>query len=139
MTDVKTSAGQPLGQPLKGVPIVALEQAVVMPYCTFVLPEMGTEVIKIERVDTGDVVRGWDSAVHSLSTGFIWGNAGKKSVELDLKSDEGRAALRNLIDEADVFVENLGQPCSVRLMTSSEISDQSLSLQRLVYLYQRCL
>ncbi|WP_159819218.1 CaiB/BaiF CoA transferase family protein [Colwellia sp. 20A7] len=104
-----------LGQPLKGVTVVALEQAVSMPYCTFVLAEMGAEVIKIERVGSGDVVRGWDSAVHGLSTGFVWVNAGKKSVELDLKNEEGRKVLRQLISDADIFVENLGPGAAARL------------------------
>ena len=104
-----------LDQPLKGITVVALEQAVSMPYCTFVLAEMGAEVIKIERVGSGDVVRGWDSAVHGLSTGFVWVNAGKKSVELDLKSDEGRKTLRKLIGAADIFVENLGPGAAARM------------------------
>lgn len=116
---------QSLGQPLKGVTVVALEQAVAMPYCTFVLAEMGAEIIKIERVGTGDVVRGWDSAVHGLSTGFVWVNAGKKSVELDLKSDEGRAALRDLIRGADVFVENLGPGAAARIGAGiDDLADQ---------------
>lgn len=116
---------QSLGQPLKGVTVVALEQAVAMPYCTFVLAEMGAEIIKIERVGTGDVVRGWDSAVHGLSTGFVWVNAGKKSVELDLKSDEGRASLRDLIRGADVFVENLGPGAAARIGAGiDDLADQ---------------
>lgn len=115
----------PLGQPLKGVTVVALEQAVAMPYCTFVMAEMGAQIIKIERVGTGDVVRGWDSAVHGLSTGFVWVNAGKESVELDLKSDEGRGALRELIRGADVFVENLGPGAAARMgVGSDDLSDQ---------------
>lgn len=109
------SSRKGLDQPLKGVTVVALEQAVAMPYCTFVMAEMGAEVIKIERVGSGDVVRGWDSAVHGLSTGFVWVNAGKKSVELDLKSDEGREALRKLIGDADIFVENLGPGAAARM------------------------
>ncbi|NKI18678.1 CoA transferase [Spongiibacter sp. KMU-166] len=116
---------QALGQPLEGVTVVALEQAVSMPYCTFVLAEMGAEVIKIERVGTGDVVRGWDSAVHGLSTGFVWVNAGKKSVELDVKSEEGRKALRDLIRDADVFVENLGPGAASRIgLGVDDLSDQ---------------
>jgi len=114
-----------LGQPLKGVTVIALEQAVSMPYCTFVLAEMGAEVIKIERVGSGDVVRGWDSAVHGLSTGFVWVNAGKKSVELDLKSEEGRKVLRQLISDADIFVENLGPGAAARLgVGPDDFSDQ---------------
>jgi len=104
-----------LAQSLKGIKVVALEQAIAMPYCTFMLAEMGAEVIKIERKGSGDVVRGWDSAVGGMSTGFVWVNAGKKSVALDLRKDGAKAAFRELIATADVFVENLGPGAAARL------------------------
>jgi crotonobetainyl-CoA:carnitine CoA-transferase CaiB-like acyl-CoA transferase len=99
----------------EGVRVVALEQAVAMPFCTFTLAEMGAEVIKIERAGTGDVVRGWDGAVRGLSTGFVWVNANKKSVALDLQSEAGRQAVRELVAGADVFVENLTPGAAARL------------------------
>ena len=102
-------------QPLAGITVVALEQAIAMPYCTVMLAEMGAEVIKIERTGTGDVVRGWDDAVHGLSTGFVWVNANKKSVALDLQSQAHRDALRERIRGADVFVENLTPGAAERL------------------------
>lgn len=115
-----------LGRPLAGVRVVALEQAVSMPYCTFALAEMGAEVIKIERPGTGDVVRGWDSVVHGLSTGFVWVNAGKKSVELDLSTQDGRRTLRALVRTADVFVENLGPGAAERLgVGRDDLADQA--------------
>jgi len=112
---VKNCQKKGLDQPLKGVRVVALEQAVAMPYCTFVLAEMGAEVVKIERPDTGDVVRGWDNAVKGLSTGFVWVNSGKKSVQLDLKCDEDLQTLKKIIDDSDVFVENLGPGAASRI------------------------
>ena len=106
--DQNVHSSDALAQSLKGIKVVALEQAISMPYCTFMLAEMGAEVIKIERKGSGDVVRGWDSAVGGMSTGFVWVNAGKKSVALDLRDEGAKAALRALIAKADVFVENLG-------------------------------
>lgn len=107
--------GGMLERALEGVRVVALEQAVALPYCTFALAEMGAEVIKVERPGTGDVIRGWDSVVNGLSTGFVWVNAGKKSVTLDLRTDEDRESLRSLIASADVFAENLGPGAAKRL------------------------
>ncbi len=92
--------------PLAGVRVVALEQAVALPYATFVLAELGADVVKIERPGTGDVVRGWDDAVRGLSTGYVWLNAGKRDVAVDLATEEGREILRRLAATADVFVEN---------------------------------
>lgn len=92
--------------PLDGIRVVAFEQAVAMPYCTFLLGELGAEVIKVERLPGGDVIRGWDDRVHGLSTGYVWVNANKRSVALNLKSDDGRKIIRSLIGTADVFVEN---------------------------------
>lgn len=101
--------------PLKGVRVLALEQAVSMPYCTFVMAELGAEIIKIERCKGGDVVRGWDSAVRGLSTGFVWVNANKKSLAIDLTTEEGRKVIREMASQVDVFVENLAPGAADRL------------------------
>lgn len=102
-------------RPLEGVNVVALEQAVSMPYCTFVMAELGADVIKVERPETGDVIRGWDSAANGLSTGYVWVNANKRSLAVDVRSDEGKAILLKLIEKADVFVENLAPGAVGRL------------------------
>lgn len=114
-----------LQRPLAGVKIVALEQAVALPYCSFLLAELGAEVIKIERPVVGDVVRGWDDAVRGLSTGYVWVNAGKQSVELDLAQPTARKALRELVRQADVFAENLGPGAAARLgLGEADLADQ---------------
>ena len=102
-------------RPLTGVRVLALEQAVSMPYCTFVLAELGAEVIKIERTDGGDVIRGWDELVHGLSSGFVWVNANKRSVTIDVALPEGRALVEELALQIDVFVENLAPGAADRL------------------------
>ncbi|MBS3929413.1 MAG: CoA transferase [Sphingomonadales bacterium] len=86
-----------------------------MPYCTFVLGELGAEIIKIERLGSGDVVRGWDADAKGLSTGFVWVNAHKKSLAIDLTAPEGREALREIAGQVDVFVENLAPGAAGRL------------------------
>jgi itaconate CoA-transferase len=101
--------------PLSGIKVVALEQAVAMPYCSFVLSEMGADVIKIERPGAGDVVRGWDAAVRGLSTGYVWVNANKRDLAVDLSRDEGREIVRRLALDADVFLENFAPGAVERL------------------------
>ncbi len=111
MTDA--SAVEPA--PLAGTRVVALEQAVAMPFCSFILAELGAEVIKIERPGQGDVVRGWDHVARGLSSGFVACNVGKRDVAIDLGSDEGRRVARRLALSADVFLENFSPGVAARL------------------------
>lgn len=101
--------------PLDGVLVVAVEQAVAAPFATRQLADLGARVIKIERPDGGDFARGYDSAVHGMSSYFLWLNRSKESVALDLKSDDGRAVLDELIARADVFVQNIAPGAARRL------------------------
>ena len=57
---------------LSGVRVLALEVSVAGPHATRILGDMGAEVIKLEKLGTGDLIRQWDSAVHGLSSGFVW-------------------------------------------------------------------
>ena len=82
---------------LEPINVVTLEQAVAAPLCTSRLAQAGAEVIKIERPE-GDFARYYDSAVAGESAYFVWLNAGKKSVVLDLRTDQGRNALNQLIE-----------------------------------------
>ncbi|WP_168707402.1 CaiB/BaiF CoA transferase family protein [Gordonia paraffinivorans] len=102
--------------PLEGITVIALEQAVAAPLATRHLADLGARVIKIERVGEGDFARRYDSAVRGgAGTHFVWLNRGKESVELDLKSESGIAALRRLIAGADVFLQNLAPRAAARL------------------------
>jgi len=120
-----------VSSPLAGIKVVALEQAVAMPYCSFVLAEMGAEVTKIERRTRGDVVRGWDSAVRGLSTGFVWVNANKRDLSIDLSDPDGREAVRRLGRQADVFLENFAPGVAARLGLGED--DLRSENPRLVY------
>jgi len=108
--------------PLDGIRVVALEQAVSAPFCSRQLADMGADVVKIERPDGGDFARGYDSALHGVSSYFAWLNRGKRSVVLDLKHDAGRAALGKLLARADVFVHNLAPGAVERLGFGEEIT-----------------
>ena len=102
-------------RPLDGITVVSLEQAVAAPFATRQLADLGARVIKIERPGTGDFARVYDSAVHGLSSHFVWLNRSKESLTLDLKRPEAVAALRRLIARADVFVQNLAPGAAERL------------------------
>ena len=92
--------------PLKGLKVVAIEQAVAAPFCSARLADAGAEVIKVERPE-GDFARGYDDAAAGQSSYFVWLNRGKSSKILDLASPSGKEALQSLLDEADVLIQNL--------------------------------
>ncbi|MCZ4547244.1 carnitine dehydratase [Rhodococcus erythropolis] len=100
--------------PLAGITVVSLEQAVAAPYATRQLADLGARVVKVERPDAGDFARGYDTTVHGQSSYFVWLNRSKESITLDLKSPEGRELLRELLDGADVLVQNLGPGAASR-------------------------
>src|SRR5438477_313179 len=79
------------------------------------LADLGARVIKIERAGAGDFARGYDTTVLGQASYFVWLNRGKESVELDVKSDDGRAAMAALLARADVFVQNLAPGAAERL------------------------
>lgn len=101
--------------PLKGVTVIALEQAVAAPLCTRNLAELGARVIKIERPGQGDFARQYDERVNGLSSHFVWVNRSKESLTLELKTEEGMAVLHRLLAEADVLVQNLAPGATARM------------------------
>lgn len=115
MTDSHRSpAPKAATKPLKGLVVVALEQAVAAPFCSSRLADAGARVIKIERPE-GDFARGYDQHVHGESTYFVWINRGKESVALNLKQAEDLALLERMIAGADVFLQNLAPGATTRL------------------------
>ncbi|MFF4232207.1 CaiB/BaiF CoA transferase family protein [Streptomyces sp. NPDC001820] len=101
--------------PLDGITVVAVEQAVSAPFATRQLADLGARVIKIERPDGGDFARGYDTAARGLASHFVWCNRGKESIAVDLKDPRGLEIVRQLVAEADVFVQNLAQGAAARL------------------------
>ncbi|MGH9145884.1 MAG: CaiB/BaiF CoA transferase family protein [Vicinamibacterales bacterium] len=101
--------------PLDGITVVALEQAVAVPFATRQLADLGARVIKIERPGTGDFARSYDTAVKGLASHFVWLNRSKESLTLDLKREEAREVMSRLLEQADVFVQNLAPGAATRL------------------------
>ena len=92
--------------PLEGLLVVSIEQAVAAPFCSMRLREAGARVIKIER-HSGDFARGYDSVAGGDSSYFFWLNQGKESLALDFHDPEDSALLERLIARADVLIQNL--------------------------------
>jgi crotonobetainyl-CoA:carnitine CoA-transferase CaiB-like acyl-CoA transferase len=120
-------------QVLNDIIIIDLTQALAGPYCTMLLGDMGAAVIKIEQPGTGDQSRSWGPPfVEGESTYFLSVNRNKKSLTLNLKSDEGREIMHRLIARADVFITNLPRQSSRR--NTGVDSETLLNLNpRLVY------
>ena len=93
-------------QPLEGIRVLALEQAVAAPLCSRRLVLAGAEVLKVERPE-GDFARYYDTAVAGQSAYFVWLNAGKKSVVLDLRESRDKEALLRLVGTCDILLQNL--------------------------------
>jgi crotonobetainyl-CoA:carnitine CoA-transferase CaiB-like acyl-CoA transferase len=111
-TKAKTEAAGPLA----GVRIVDLTQFVLGPYATQTMGDLGADVIKVEE-PSGDRQRRSGKAPNSPTMGpmFVAFNRNKRSVALDLKGEPGRAALRELIKTADVFIHNMRPDSMARL------------------------
>ncbi len=106
-------------RPLNGVRVLDLTNVLAGPYCTYHLMLLGAEVVKIELPGRGDLARilGPDPDLNRsrLGASFLAQNAGKKSVELDLKTDRDRATFEELATHTDVLVENFRAGVLARL------------------------
>lgn len=98
--------------PLEDIRILALEQFIAGPLCSMWLGDLGAEVIKIETPGVGDPRRSFPPMLRNeqgdrISGGFMAYNRNKKSVTLNLKSEEGRRVYKELVAKSDIVVENL--------------------------------
>lgn len=92
---------------LEGIRVLDLTRMLAGPYATLILSDFGAEVIKIEEVESGDEIRGMGPPfINGWSPYFIAINRGKKSVTLNIKSDEGRKIFYKLVQKSDVVINN---------------------------------
>jgi crotonobetainyl-CoA:carnitine CoA-transferase CaiB-like acyl-CoA transferase len=90
---------------LKDIRVVDVSQNLAGPYCTQILADLGAEVTKVEP-PKGDAARDWGPPLwNGRSPLFLSVNRGKRSIQIDLKSEAGKDILWRLIEEADVFVQ----------------------------------
>lgn len=90
---------------LSGIRVLDLTRLLPGAFCTQLLADMGADVIKVEEPESGDYMRWAPPLVNGQSALFDALNRNKRSVALDLKTDEGRDALLRLTERADVLVE----------------------------------
>ncbi|MFD0841854.1 CaiB/BaiF CoA transferase family protein [Williamsia serinedens] len=93
-------------RPLAGLRVVELGNYIAAPTAGRLLADFGAEVVKVERPRTGDELRVW--RLHAGDTSLLYRtiNRGKRSVEIDLRTDEGRAVVLSLVASADALLEN---------------------------------
>lgn len=101
--------------PLAGIKVIDLSRVLAGPYCTGMMADLGAEVIKIEVPDHGDDSRHLGPFIGGESVYYGLINRGKRSIELDLKAEEDRAILFQLVKESDVVVENFRPGVTKRL------------------------
>jgi len=117
-----------MGQPLDGLLVIALEQAVAAPFCSSRLADAGARVIKIERAE-GDFARQYDHVADGESAYFIWLNRGKESICLDIKNGTDNELLHRMLRDADVFIQNLAPGAAARAgFDSARLREQNPSL-----------
>lgn len=94
--------------PLEGVKVLDLSRVLAGPYATMLLADLGADVIKVEHPERGDDTRGWGPPfVGGESAYFLSVNRNKRSIVVDLKSEEGFERVKKLASTADVLIENM--------------------------------
>jgi crotonobetainyl-CoA:carnitine CoA-transferase CaiB-like acyl-CoA transferase len=95
--------------PLDGITVLDASRVLAAPFCTMQLGDLGADVVKVERPDGGDQTRGWHPPTYGddgESAYYLSVNRNKRSIALNLATDEGRDVFRELAADADVVVEN---------------------------------
>ena len=101
--------------PLSGVRVIDLTSMVFGPYATQIMADMGADVIKVEP-PAGDATRYISVGPTSDLAGvFVNVNRGKRSIVLDLQTDDGKASLRGLLEQADVFIHSMRSKAIAKL------------------------
>ncbi len=107
---------------LEGVRVIDFTQAMAGPFVTMLLGDLGADIIKIEPL-TGDQTRRWfPPSMGGLSAYFLSVNRNKRSLAINLKTEEGRKILRRLAENSDVVVENFRPGTMERLGLTYEIA-----------------
>lgn len=92
--------------PLKGIKVLDFSQVLSAPFCGMMLADMGAEVIKVERPGAGDISREYGPYINDISLYFCQYNRGKRGIAIDMRSEEGKRVVLDLVAQVDVVVEN---------------------------------
>jgi formyl-CoA transferase/CoA:oxalate CoA-transferase len=116
-------------QVLEGIKVLDLTRYLAGPYCSMILGDLGAEVVKVERPETGDGSRQWGPPfIHGESAYFLSINRNKKSVTINLRTEKGREIVRRMASLCDVFIENyrpgIVQKLGLDYVTLSKLNPQ---------------
>lgn len=103
-----------LDTPLEGLRVLDLGRYQAGPRCALMFARLGAEVIKVESI-SGDESRRNGPRVRGQSAYWVQYNSGKKSLSINLRTDEGKAVLRDLVKESDFFLQNF-RPGTIDIM-----------------------
>ncbi len=118
----------PTRLPLAGIKVIDLGHTVMGPSCAMILADLGADVIKVEPSPGGDPTR----KLKGFGTGYFgYFNRNKRSIAIDLKSEEGLEVMHGLLKEADILIENFGPGTMARLKLDYE--SISPSYPRLIF------
>lgn len=93
--------------PLQGIRVIDFSQILAGPFCTMLLADMGADVVKVEKPNGGDDTRRYGPPfIEGESAAFLTLNRNKRSVVLDLKSEQGLGVVRRMLADADVMLHN---------------------------------
>lgn len=93
-------------QPLENIRVLDLSRVYAAPAGSMILADLGAEVIRVEHPDGSDSMRDWGPFLNEQSTYYLCANRNKKSITMDLKTEEARMQFKELVKEADVVLEN---------------------------------
>ncbi len=93
-------------RPLEGIKILDFSQVLSAPFCGMLLADMGAEIIKVERPGNGDISREYGPYKNDISLYFCQYNRGKKGVAVDMRSEEGKNVVMDLVSKVDIVIEN---------------------------------
>ncbi|MGA8941290.1 MAG: CoA transferase [Thermoactinomyces sp.] len=107
--------------PLSGIQVLDLTRVLAGPFCTMILGDLGADVIKVEAPGGGDETRGWGPpCAGGESAYYLSVNRNKRSIVLNLKTEQGQAILKDLVRQSDILVENFKVGTLARLGLSPE-------------------
>lgn len=101
--------------PLENVRVLDLSRALSGPFCTMILGDLGAEVIKVEPLPDGEMMRAWGPFHEGIGVFYLSINRNKRSLAIDFRSEQGVHLLRTLATRVDVLVDNF-KPGTMRAM-----------------------
>lgn len=107
-------------QPLENIRVLDLSRVYAAPAGSMILADLGAEVIRVEHPDGSDSMRDWGPFLNEQSTYYLCANRNKKSITMDLKTEEARMQFKELVKEADVVLENFKTGDMARMGLSYE-------------------